>query len=188
MAARQAGPGHFLERSNCDSVSQWCQRVSANSLQSTLWYLCKRDMALAIANAQPHRLLQHPLHILLLVSAFPLFLGAFLSDWAYSTTYQVQWINFASWLIAGALVFLGAALLWTFVHALTAEAQHRRAAWVLFILVLVTFVVGFINALVHAKDAGATMPDGLVLSVIVTIFASVSIGYGLVASQKGERA
>ena len=39
---------------------------------------------------------------MLLGSTIALFLGALLSDLAYYRSYQVQWINFASWLIAGA--------------------------------------------------------------------------------------
>ncbi len=34
-------------------------------------------------------------------------------------------------------------------------------------LLLATFVVGFFNALVHAKDGWATMPTGLILSAVV---------------------
>lgn len=145
-----------------------------------------RKCTLTSAHLRYHRPLAHPLHIILLVSTLPLFLGALLSDWAYTASYQVQWINFASWLIAGALVLLGAALLWTFVQALAAKAPHRRAAWVFFGLILATFVAGFINALQHAKDAGATMPAGLILSVVVFILAAVSIGYGFVATRSGE--
>ena len=44
----------------------------------------------------------HPVHAVLASSALPLFLGALLSDWAYSSSYEIQWTNFASWLIAGA--------------------------------------------------------------------------------------
>ena len=121
------------------------------------------------------------------MSAFPLLLGALLSDWAYSVSYQVQWINFASWLIAGALLFLGAALLVTFVRAMLVVATLRRPVWVLFGLILITFVVGFINALVHAKDAGATMPDGLLLSVVVFILVVLSMGYGFAEPRVGER-
>ena len=54
--------------------------------------------------------LLHPVHAILLASTLPLFLGALLSDWAYSSSYQIQWLNFASWLIAGALVLCGLAL------------------------------------------------------------------------------
>src|SRR3546814_9206497 len=47
----------------------------------------------------------HPVHAVVLASSLPLFFGALLSDWAYSSTYDVQWLNFAAWLNAGALVF-----------------------------------------------------------------------------------
>ena len=36
----------------------------------------------------------HPLHAILLAFPFPLFLGALLSDLAYSFSFHVQWANF----------------------------------------------------------------------------------------------
>lgn len=41
------------------------------------------------------------------------------------------------------------------------------------------WVLGFINALVHAKDAWATMPEGLYLSAVTTLLALAAawIGY-----------
>ena len=45
------------------------------------------------------------LHAILLAGSVPLFLGALLSDIAYYQSYQIQWANFASWLIAGGLFF-----------------------------------------------------------------------------------
>ncbi len=141
---------------------------------------------MAIEQSNSYRPLSNPVQIVLIVSTLPLCLGALISDWAYSTTYQVQWVNFASWLIAGALVFLGAALLWTVVDAMRADAPRRRAKWVLVGFIGMTFVVGFINALVHAKDAGATMPAGLVLSFIALILAAVSIWHGFAGPRTGE--
>ena len=79
-------------------------------------------------------------------------------------SYEVQWTNFASWLIAGGLVFAGVALLWAAVDVLRSSADRRRAGAVYLLLLLASFVLGFINALVHAKDAWAAMPTGLVLS------------------------
>lgn len=146
-----------------------------------------RGSALAITQQSSARSLNHPLHIVLLVSTLPLFLGALLSDWAYSASYQIQWINFASWLIAGALIFLGAALLWTVIDALRADRPRGRGKWVFAGLVVATFIVGFVNALVHAKDAWATMPAGLVLSVIVFLLAVVSVWYGFAGSRVGEQ-
>ncbi len=108
----------------------------------------------------------HPVHAVLLAGAVPLFLGALLSDWAYSSSYQVQWTNFASWLIAGGLLFTGFALLWAGIDLLRADRRggHRLMT---FLLLLATFVFGLINALVHAKDVWAAMPAGLILSLIV---------------------
>ena len=124
--------------------------------------------------------LPHPgMHAVLAFSTIPLFLGALLSDWAYAESYQVQWTNFASWLIAGGLVLLGVALLWAMVDVLRAGAARHRRGGLYLLLLLVSFVLGFINALVHAKDAWAAMPAGLVLSIVVLLLATVATVIGL---------
>src|SRR5690242_11872355 len=41
----------------------------------------------------------HPLHAMLVALPLPMFLGALFSDLAYTRTFQVQWLNFASLLI-----------------------------------------------------------------------------------------
>lgn len=127
----------------------------------------------------------HPVHAVLLASALPLFLGALLSDWAYSATFVIQWINFAAWLNAGAMVFLGAALLWAVIDFLRADvARDRRSA--LYLLVLfASFTLGFITALVHAKDAWATMPAGLILSLIVFVLTLASVWLGFSTLRSG---
>lgn len=115
----------------------------------------------------------HPIHAVLLGGALPLFLGALLSDWAYGASYEVQWSNFAQWLIAGALVFAGFALLWSLIDVL--RKDRRGGAARTFLLLLATFIVGFVDALVHAKDGWAMMPEGLILSVIVTVLMLAAI-------------
>jgi uncharacterized membrane protein len=116
----------------------------------------------------------HPLQAVLLGGALPLFLGALLSDCAYSSTYEVQWTNFASWLLAGALVFSGFALAWALFDLIRAGFRKGRVL-ITFVLLLATWVLGFINALVHSKDAWAVMPEALILSVIVTGLAVAAI-------------
>ena len=116
------------------------------------------------------RVAVHPVHAILLASTIPLFLGALLSDWAYAESYQIQWTNFSSWLVAGGLVFAGLALAWAIVDALRADVR-RQSTWLYPALILATFIVGFFNALVHAKDAWAAMPEGLILSAIVLVLA-----------------
>ncbi len=121
----------------------------------------------------------HPLHSILLAFPLPLFLGALLSDIAYSSTYEVQWTHFASWLVAGALLVGGFALLWALVEWIVSGPARTARHAIYFILLLLMWAVGFINALVHAKDAWAAMPGGLWLSAIVALLALVAswVGY-----------
>jgi uncharacterized membrane protein len=128
----------------------------------------------------------NPLHAILLAGTLPLFLGALLSDIAYAQTYQIQWSNFASWLIAGALVLAGVALLFALVDLFRAE---RRASGVglYAAILLATWLVGFFNALIHARDAWAAMPAGLVLSVIVLVLAFVATWLGFASPRTAGR-
>ena len=124
----------------------------------------------------------HPIHAIFLAGVIPLFFGALLSDWTYSNSYQVQWTNFASWLIAGGLVFAGFALLWAIINIIRADRPHDRG-WLYLGLISATFIVGFFNALVHARDAWAAMPLGLILSVIALLLAIASNWAALSAKQ-----
>lgn len=123
-----------------------------------------------------------PLHAILLCGTVPLFLGTLLSDIAYYDSYQIQWSNFASWLIVGGLVFAGLALVFALVNLLRAR-RKAGPPLVYFLLLLATWVLGLLNAFEHAKDAWAAMPSGLVLSVIVSVLAVASAWIGL-----GQRA
>nr|WP_236589438.1 DUF2231 domain-containing protein [Ramlibacter aurantiacus] len=106
-----------------------------------------------------------------------LFLGATLSDLAYAATYHVQWTNFGSWLIPGALLLTGLALLFTLADLIRV---HRRAAGIgaYAVVLVITWILGFINALVHARDAWGAMPMGLWLSVITTVLAAAATWLG----------
>ena len=121
----------------------------------------------------------HPLHAILLAFPFPLFLGALLSDLAYRASFQVQWANFASWLIAGGLLVGAFALLWALVDLFRKGHARKGRPTLYFVLLLAMWVIGFVNALVHAKDAWATMPEGLYLSAITALLAlgAAWIGY-----------
>lgn len=134
-------------------------------------------MATPSAHAHPRPL--HPLHAIFLAFPLPLFLGALVSDFAYRSTFQIQWSNFSSWLIAGGLLVGAFVLLWALVVVLRSTTVARGRSIAYFIVLLAMWVFGFINALVHAKDAWATMPGGLVLSVIATLLALIAawIGY-----------
>ena len=119
------------------------------------------------------------MHAVLATSSVPLFLGALLSDWAYNTTHQTQWLNFAAWLIAGGLLIAGLALLWGAVAVLRSSATRDRGGIAYLLLLLATVVVGFVDALVHAKDGWAAMPTGLILSAVVVLLAAAASAIGL---------
>lgn len=125
-----------------------------------------------------YRCTPSPLHAIFLAGAIPLFLGALLSDITYFRTFQIQWSNFASWLIVGGLVFSGFALLFALANLFQAKRKVGRPV-VYLLLLLASWVLGLINAFEHAKDAFAIMPTGLVLSVIVTLLAIVAAWTGL---------
>ena len=125
-----------------------------------------------------YRCTPSPLHTIFLAGAIPLFLGALLSDIAYFSTFQIQWSNFAAWLIAGGLVLFGVALLFALANLFQAKRKIGRPL-VYFLLLLVSWVLGLINAFEHAKDAFAIMPTGLVLSAIVTLLVIVAAWVGL---------
>ncbi len=119
-----------------------------------------------------------PLHAMLLAGTVPLFLGALLSDIAYYNSFQIQWANFAAWLIAGGLLFAGLALLFALGNLIGAQRKAGRPV-LYFLLLLVTWVIGLINAFEHAKDAWAVMPTGLVLSTVVAVLAVITAWLGL---------
>lgn len=131
----------------------------------------------------------HPVHAVLLAGTVPLFLGVLLSDLAYILTYEVQWKNFASWLLVGGLVFGGLALLWSLIELpRVAEPGPRKALYPALLLIL--WVLGFINALVHAGDAWASVPTGPVLSTLAALLAITATGagfYNLRWEQQHER-
>ncbi len=119
------------------------------------------------------------MHAIALLSSLPLFLGALLSDWAYATSDQVQWLNFAAWLIAGGLLIAGPTLLWAAIDVLRSRATRHRRGMLYLLLVLAVVGLGFVNALVHAKDGWAAMPTGLILSVVVAVLALMASVIGL---------
>lgn len=121
------------------------------------------------------------MHAVIAFSALPLFLGALLCDWAYASNHEDQWANFAAWLIAAGLLFTGLALLWALVDLLRLRPMRQRQGLVYVLALLAAFGLGFVNALVHARDGWATMPSGMVLSAIVMILALAGSVLGLAA-------
>lgn len=126
-----------------------------------------------------------PVHAILLAGTVPLFLGGLLSDIAYYKTTLIQWTNFASWLIAGGMLFCGLALLFALVNLIRAPRKSGRPV-LYFLLLLVTWCLGLVNCFEHAKDAWAVVPSGLIFSVIVTVLSVVAACTGLTNLRSGD--
>ena len=139
---------------------------------------------MAVTTGRRYATVIHPLHAVLLAGTVPLFLGAALSDAAYASSYEIQWTNFASWLIVGGLFFAGIALLFAIIDLFRAD-RRARDIFLYAAVLLATWVVGFFNALMHARDAWASMPAGLVFSVIVTLLACVATWFGFRTPRTG---
>ena len=145
-------------------------------------------MAVTMDRASPHAVPRAPgrWQAFVLAAALPLFLGAVLCDWAYWSSYEIQWSNFASWLVAGGMVFLGIALACALVDLFRADRRGGRAL-ARFVLLLAAFGLGFVNALVHARDAWAVMPTGLVLSLVVLLLVAVATAMVFAGLRIGAR-
>ncbi|MDX3931845.1 MAG: hypothetical protein QHC77_07905 [Stenotrophomonas sp.] len=122
----------------------------------------------------------HPVHAAVLGGVLPLFLGTLLADYAYWSSHEIQWSNFAAWLLIGAMVMTTLALL----CGVVGLARHRHGlAYV--VVLAATWVLGFFNSLHHARDAWAVMPAGLVMSLVGTLVALVATWIGLSTLRAG---
>lgn len=128
----------------------------------------------------------HPLHAIFLAFPLPLFAGALISDFAYRASFHIQWANFSSWLIAGGLVGGGFALIWSLINLFRRGPASKGRLAIYFVVLLMMWGLGFVNALVHAKDAWATMPEGLYLSAITTLLALVAAWIGYSGFRTGD--
>lgn len=112
-------------------------------------------------------------------------LGALLSDWRYSFTYEIQWINFADWLVAGSLLFGVIALIWSLIETTVRRRWRHRPSAIAVLLLALFVAVQFINALTHAIDAYGTMPGALLLSIVATLLAFAAAWLGIRTHQRG---
>lgn len=132
------------------------------------------------STAMTRRWVIHPFHAAVLGGIWPLFLGALLADYAYWSSYEVQWSNFAAWLLVGAMVVTTLALL----CAIVGRLRGRRNG-VYLILLALTWGAGLFNSLQHARDAWAIMPAALVWSVVAAVLALVATWVGFSSLRLG---
>ena len=114
---------------------------------------------------------------------FGFFVGALIFDVIYVKTANVFWMKNAAWLITLGLIFaiipqlINLALVW-----FKKDRVRRRGQVVNFWLNVIGIIAALVNAFVHSRDAYATMPDGVWLS-IVTVLA-MGIGRIVLGGEK----
>ncbi|MCH8616030.1 DUF2231 domain-containing protein [Sphingomonas sp. SM33] len=115
--------------------------------------------------------------------AFPLayFTLAFITDIAYSRSYNLQWQYFSIWLIVAGLVMGGLAIFFGAVDWLVerrrSEGRPRGSGWHI-LLPIVAWLLALLNAFIHSRDGWtAVVPEGLILSGIVALLMLVGAGF-----------
>lgn len=118
----------------------------------------------------------HPFHAILLGFPIVLFSSALATDIAYLRTAEIQWTNFSSWMISGALLFGGLVLAWSLVSLVIGWKWAGRSRRLIYTLVLAAmWLLGFLNILKHSQDGWFSVQIfGLILSILCVILALVA--------------
>lgn len=127
-----------------------------------------------MSDPRPASVTVFPFYAILIGFIVPFALGAMLSDWRYTLTYEIQWLNMADWMVTGSLIGGVLAFAWLSVRTLLQRRWRDRPSSVALLLLLAFLLLQFVNALVHAKDHYATMPAGMILSILATLLAVVA--------------
>ena len=117
------------------------------------------------------------LHPPFVVAGATLLIAALITDIIYARTLLFQWDNFSIWLITGGLIVAVVAGL-----ALLLDVLLGRAGpiyWLRFVLLFGAALLSLLNAFVHSRDAyTAVVPQGLELSVVVTVILLIVVVHG----------
>ncbi len=119
----------------------------------------------------------HPL--LRFLTSFPIafFFGALLTDFAYFRTANQMWADFSAWLLAVGIAMGGlAALVGIVTLIMSPAARAHRPLWPLVVGSAIVLILGFVNNLVHSRDAWTSVvPVGLILSAATVILTLITI-------------
>jgi uncharacterized membrane protein len=114
---------------------------------------------------------------------FGFFVAALIFDILYANTYTILWVKAAAWLISIGLVFAIVPQLINLGRTWFGKSRVRTRNLALnFWLQVVAIVAALVNAFVHSRDAYATMPAGVWLSVLTVL--AMAIGRIILAGDK----
>jgi uncharacterized membrane protein len=128
----------------------------------------------------PILLAKPPLRAIPLHFAAACFTGVLLTDITYWMTAEMMWTNFSAWLLTAGLLLGGLAGIAGIIDIARGRlALKTTVEWLYVLCNVAIFVLSFLNALVHSRDAWTSVvPTGLTLSVIVFVLMLANIGLG----------
>ena len=118
-----------------------------------------------------------PIYLLLFPIPVVCFVGALVTDIAYSQSAYLMWLHFSEWLIAAGLAFGALAALALAIEFFASRAiRSGRVGWAHLVLFYAALLVELVNAFVHTIDGWtAVVPTGMTLSVIGAILALAAV-------------
>lgn len=118
----------------------------------------------------------HPIHPMLVPFPIVCYVGALVCDIVYAATAEMQWTNFAAWLLAiGVLFTILAAIAGGIDFLVERRIRQFGAAWIHMVGNVVVLILAIFNSFVHSHDAWTSVvPTGLVLSVITVLILLVT--------------
>ena len=113
----------------------------------------------------------HPVHTVLAPIPFVCFLGTLITDIAYAVTADMQWANFAAWLLTAGLLVSVLVVIAGVIDLLGVRRRRGSGAtWIHSLGDAVALALAVIDAFVHTRDAyTSVVPEGLALSFLVVL-------------------
>ena len=128
------------------------------------------------------------LPLLDILSAFPIafFTGALATDVAYLQTANIMWADFSAWLLAvGEAGGVAAAFIGLIILIANRRLPRARPIWPVVVGCVSVLVIGFINNLVHSRDAWTSVvPTGLTLSALTVVLMLIVAWFGFAAAHR----
>ena len=118
------------------------------------------------------------LYLLLFPIPVVCFLGALITDIAYSASAYLMWLHFSEWLIAVGLAFGALAAVVLLIEFFASRAIRAGSfGWSHLALFYAALVVELFNAFHHTIDGyTAVVPVGMVLSIVGAMLALAAVG------------
>lgn len=127
----------------------------------------------------------HPIYPALLPIPILCFIGALITDIAYSRAPDMMWLDFSSWLLLAGLIAGGVAGVVLIIEMVRAGSGRAGALTAHFVLLLAAWVTEVFNSFIHARDGWtAVVPTGMILSILATVLSLLAGWFWQSASRR----